>query len=58
MKENKAAIRLDEETGGLPVISPLKSQKKDSEENDVENDVESSQVVVNMTMKDWKVFGK
>ena len=49
-----AEIRLGVETGGLPVITPIKTQEKDSEENDVE----SSQVVINMTMRDWKVFGK
>ena len=54
MKEGKAAIQVDKETGGLPVISPVnRSQEKNLEENG-----DSNQVVINMTMKDWKVFGK
>ena len=53
MKEGKAAVRLDEETGWLPLISPV---SRDQEENDVV--LVSNQVVINMTMKDWEVFGK
>ena len=54
VKEGKAAIQVDKETGGLPVISPVnRSQEENLEENG-----ESNQVVINMTMKDWKVFGK
>ena len=56
MKENRAAVRLEEETGGLPVIFPIRSRKKDSEEE--EEDVVSNQVVLNISMRDWKVFGK
>ena len=54
VKEGKAAIQVDQETGGLPVIAPVnRSQEENQEENGVSN-----QVVINMTMKDWKVFGK
>ena len=53
MKEGRATIRLDEETGWLPVISP---NSRDKEEND--SVLVSNQVVINMTMKDWEVFGK
>ena len=53
MKEGRATIRLDEETGWLPVISP---NSRDKEENDAV--LVSNQVVINMTMKDWEVFGK
>ena len=52
MKEGRAAVSLGKETGGLPVIAPVKQVR---EEEDV---VESNQVVINMTMKDWKVYGK
>ena len=54
VKEGKAAVSLGKETGGLPVIAPVK-QVREMEEEDV---VESNQVVINMTMKDWNVYGK
>ena len=54
VKEGKAALKVEKETGGLPVISPVnRSQEENLEENG-----ESNQVVINMTMKDWKVYGK
>ena len=54
MKEGRAAVMLEKETGDLPVIAPVtRSQEEDLEEN-----VATNQVVINMTMKDWKVFGK
>ena len=54
MKEGRAEVKLGRENGELPVISPLsRDPQKDLEEN-----VVSKQVVINMTMRDWKVFGK
>ena len=53
-----AAIRLEEEFGRLPGISPVRKPEKDSEEEEVEEVVMSNQVVLNITMRDWNVFGK
>ena len=44
---------MEKETGGFPVIAPVKPSPELMEDN-----VESNQVVINMTMKDWEVFGK
>ena len=53
VKEGRAAV---EKIGGLPVISPIRgSQEKDEEE---ETDVLPNQVVMMITVRTWKVFGK
>ena len=44
---------MEKETGGFPVIAPVKPSPELMEDN-----VESNQVVINMTKKDWKVYGK
>ena len=54
VKEGWAAV---EKIGGLPVISSIRrSQEKDDEEE--ETDVLPNQVVMMITVRTWKVFGK
>ena len=52
VKEGRAAVQ---KFGGLPVIFPIRQCPEEHEEE--ENDVVSNQVVIIITMKEWKVFG-
>ena len=55
MKEGKVAIWVDKETG-LPVIIPVSRKEMDGW---MESEVrKTSQVVINISVRDWQIIGQ
>ena len=52
IKENKVAVRICNETK-MPLIEPLSNKRKEKES---EEDIGKLQVVMNMTMTEWKAL--